>query len=121
MPTRARKACVVPQCSALVPGGGPARCQAHRRAASREYEARRPDRAAIKAIYGSAAWRRARIEALSQTGGLCAECSLQATDVDHKLPIRDGGDPFDQGNLMPLCRSHHSRKTARETHARGRW
>jgi len=34
-----------------------------------------------------------------------------AREVDHIQPVSDGGAPFDQDNLQPLCKSCHSRKT----------
>jgi 5-methylcytosine-specific restriction endonuclease McrA len=43
----------------------------------------------------------------------CAECGAPATDVDHVIPLADGGSN-DIGNLQALCHSHHSAKTARE-------
>lgn len=39
-------------------------------------------------------------------------CHLPATDVDHRIPIEDGGAPWDEDNLQALCHAHHSRKTA---------
>lgn len=50
----------------------------------------------------------------------CVECLKQgimtlATDVDHIVPHR--GDPallYDENNLQSLCKSCHSKKTARE-------
>jgi 5-methylcytosine-specific restriction protein A len=46
----------------------------------------------------------------------CVVCQAEgkttrATDVDHIVPRRQGGTD-DQSNLMPLCHSHHSQKTA---------
>ena len=37
-----------------------------------------------------------------------------ATDVDHIVPIADGGAPLDQANLQSLCHECHSRKTIAE-------
>jgi len=34
--------------------------------------------------------------------------------VDHWVPLAQGGAPFDEDNLVSLCHSHHSRKTALE-------
>ena len=50
---------------------------------------------------------------------LCAHClqrgfTTPATEVDHIKPLRDGGARLDQTNLQALCKSCHSRKTARE-------
>ena len=37
-----------------------------------------------------------------------------ATDVDHIVPINQGGDPFTRSNLQPLCQHHHGLKTKGE-------
>jgi 5-methylcytosine-specific restriction endonuclease McrA len=104
----------VPNCPRAVYGRG--RCVEHKRQAWREYEERRPDRKETLAFYHSAAWQKARKEALERTGGCCVECSAPtpAAHVDHVRPVKDGGDPLDQSNLSPLCLFHHSRKTMRE-------
>ena len=43
-----------------------------------------------------------------------------ATEVDHVLPMADGGAMYDEANLQALCKSHHSQKTARDKAARVR-
>jgi len=50
---------------------------------------------------------------------LCAECEkagrlTPATEVHHIVAIADGGSDRDE-NLQPLCKSCHSRKTAKES------
>jgi 5-methylcytosine-specific restriction endonuclease McrA len=123
MPTRARKICSVPRCPETIPGGGPSRCLAHRREVAREYETRRPDRTETMRFYRSAAWRKARAEALRRASGLCAGCGARAVDVDHIRALRAGGDPLGQDNLIPLCHGCHSAKSAMERPRRqgGRW
>ena len=37
-----------------------------------------------------------------------------AVDVDHIIPMARGGERLDPNNLQPLCKRHHSQKTARE-------
>jgi len=49
---------------------------------------------------------------------LYAECMkkgqlVDATEVHHVIPLRDGGSS-DESNLMSLCKSCHSKYTARE-------
>ena len=60
-------------------------------------------------------WRRFRAWYLAQNP-LCVECSPlgAATEVDHIVPIEDGGAMYDEANLQGLCKPHHSRKTARD-------
>lgn len=118
---RPARPCSRPLCPALV-FDRDSRCLAHRRERWREYEQRRPDRSEMAAFYASARWRKARAEALAACGGVCVECRRRpASPVDHRIPVRDGGDPYDLSNLAPLCVSCHNAKTARENHAKGRW
>lgn len=72
--------------------------------------------------YNKSAWKRTRNHVLSEEP-LCRECKkkgkiVQATDVDHILPISEGGNPWDLDNLQPLCSSCHKRKTAIESNRR---
>lgn len=64
-------------------------------------------------------WRRERLEFLRKNP-LCVHCKaegviLEAKEVDHVIPHK--GDEklfYDQTNWQPLCKPHHSRKTASE-------
>jgi 5-methylcytosine-specific restriction protein A len=56
-----------------------------------------------------------------KTEPLCRECVAQgiydvvATEVDHIEPHRGDWSKFvDRNNLQSLCKSHHSKKTAKE-------
>ena len=40
-------------------------------------------------------------------------CNEPATDVDHIVPLRQGGARLETNNLQSLCHSCHSRKTRR--------
>jgi 5-methylcytosine-specific restriction protein A len=116
-PMRAKTVCAAPGCSQLVDRG---RCDAHRKAVWREYEQRRPAR--DKAFYSSPAWRKVRAYVLS-IEPLCRECARAdrvtvATEVDHTVPVKDGGAPLDPANLAPLCVS--SRKTMAESREAGK-
>ena len=67
--------------------------------------------------YGGS-WRRWRLMVLAEEP-LCRECLAAgrvtpATDVDHIVPLADGGTN-ERGNLQALCHSCHSRKTARQS------
>jgi 5-methylcytosine-specific restriction protein A len=46
------------------------------------------------------------------TDPFCAMCNGSANQVDHILPINDGGERLDPANLQSLCISCHSKKTA---------
>lgn len=39
-------------------------------------------------------------------------------DVDHVVPIAEGGDPWDQANLQTLCLVDHRKKTAEQARRR---
>ncbi|WP_460978821.1 HNH endonuclease [Spirosoma knui] len=71
-------------------------------------------------FYRLAKWRRLRASVLERQP-LCVHCKQErrltsATVVDHIVPIRLGGGPLDESNLMPLCQSCHQRKSAKERH-----
>lgn len=34
---------------------------------------------------------------------------VEGLDVHHRIPIEAGGQPYAQGNLRTLCRTHHAR------------
>ena len=64
-------------------------------------------------IHRSYRWRQLRKSVLAETP-LCAACGRVATDVDHRVPLFKGGEPFDRANLQALCRRCHKRKSAGE-------
>ena len=76
-------------------------------------------------FYDSKEWKQARITAMQRTGGLCEECLkfdlvIKADVVDHIIPIsKDFEKRLKQSNLMPLCHSHHNKKTAKENLQKG--
>ena len=66
--------------------------------------------------YG-AAWRKLRLVILNAEP-LCRHClargvPVPAVEVDHIVPLRDGGDNARE-NLQPLCAKHHDIKTMRD-------
>jgi 5-methylcytosine-specific restriction protein A len=69
-------------------------------------------------LYDLAVWHRLREKQLSDEP-LCRHCKAMgivvlATDVDHIVPIAQGGAELDQANLQSLCHECHSRKTISE-------
>ena len=49
----------------------------------------------------------------------CRRCGSQGEpEVDHIVPIADGGDPWDPENLQALCRRCHRAKTSAEASGR---
>jgi 5-methylcytosine-specific restriction protein A len=63
--------------------------------------------------YNRRRWKLARRRQLFEDP-LCNECGMMATDVDHIVPINQGGDTWASSNLQSLCHACHSAKSARE-------
>ena len=110
--------CTAPGCGVLVYGGG--RCPTCLTESRREAEKRRPKR------YGrtyDGRWHAFSKRYLRNHPTCeCPECATlpeyrrqEATEVDH-IDGRGPSGPrgYDEGNLMAMSKSHHSRKTARE-------
>lgn len=62
-------------------------------------------------------WRKIRLQVLREEP-LCRVCHANghitpAQEVDHIVPLARGGTHA-RANLQPLCKTHHSQKTARE-------
>lgn len=113
------------------PGCGNARPCATHPAVSQKQE-RSIEGAERHRFYKSAIWVRLRAWFLSispedypdyRCGLLCWACKEHgiiraATDVDHIIPIQDGGSKTDPMNLQSLCRSCHASKTRTEMNKR---
>jgi 5-methylcytosine-specific restriction protein A len=71
-------------------------------------------------VYDRRRWRVLRRKKLS-SAPICEECNdALATDVDHVVPIEDGGDPWAMSNLSSTCKPCHSKITNREVRERVR-
>ena len=99
--------CIV--CGALTDG---TRCPDHRRPAWRS--SRTQGMTTAQRGYDSA-WQRAR-RAQLRTEPQCRGCGAPATEVDHIIPIADGGARLDPGNLASVCTTCHRAKTLRDAH-----
>lgn len=69
-------------------------------------------------FYDSSRWRNIRASVLA-SAPLCIVCDKAgittiATQVDHIIPIEQGGNPTAVDNLQSLCDSCHSKKTLNE-------
>jgi len=67
-------------------------------------------------FYQTKQWRVFRDHYL-QLNPLCTICSeedrdTEATVVDHRIPIKQGGAMWDYNNLQGLCKHHNAIKTA---------
>lgn len=97
-------------------------CKAARQTAD---ATRRRDRAtAADRIRSGKRWKRAAAWVLERDGHRCtygnypeddtrgltsAGClARHGLDVHHRIPIENGGDPFDETNLRTLCDDHHA-------------
>lgn len=121
MARRAGHQCADPGCAAIVTSG---RCCAKHATEKRPSVhtsgngAGEPARLSPSARGYDRAWQRIRQRILS-TNPLCAHCRADgrvtlATEVDHIVPLREGGT-HDDNNLQPLCKSCHSSKTAAQS------
>ncbi len=119
MPKKAKRPCRYKGCPALTDLSG-GYCAEHEKLIQQQYN-RYGRSAESKKRYGYR-WRKIRASFLS-INPLCEMCKregryINATEVHHIKPLADGGtNDFD--NLMPLCKSCHSRITA-TTENRGR-
>lgn len=79
--------------------------------------------AEVRAARRTARYQRARAAFLA-ANPLCAECgrhgrTVGADELDHIVPIEDGGEFWDESNWQGLCRPCHEAKTAAENASRG--
>jgi 5-methylcytosine-specific restriction protein A len=96
------------------------RCDEHRKELERERSRRRradPDRGQRVALYHKKRWLTTRSKVLARDP-ICKVCNQRlATEVDHIVPLSQGGDPWDLGGLQGICGPCHRVKSGRE--ARG--
>ena len=119
MPRKAKRPCRFKNCPALTDSAS-GYCSRHEKIISSNYNryGRTPE---AKKRYGYQ-WRKLRAFFLAQNP-LCEMCKRQgkftaATEVHHVKPLADGGSN-DFENLMPLCKSCHSKITAAAENSKG--
>lgn len=59
-------------------------------------------------------WRKLSLK-MRRENPFCVSCGYLGDDVDHIDPVSNGGPIYDENNLQVLCKSCHSKKTAKET------
>lgn len=68
-------------------------------------------------ITGTHRWRILKNKILSRDGHLCRLqlpcCTVVATTVDHRIPVAQGGAPYDHDNLQAACKACNDRKGGR--------
>ena len=79
----------------------------------------RPVTVAEVARPSDAKWQAVRRVVLARDRGLCVACGATghvalARDVDHRVPLWQGGAALDPANLQSLCVPCHKAKTAAE-------
>ena len=67
-------------------------------------------------FYKSQSWIKTR-DAFAARHPACNLCGRQGAVVDHIVAIKQGGAPFDWGNLQRLCRACDQTKRGKERHA----
>jgi 5-methylcytosine-specific restriction enzyme A len=65
-------------------------------------------------------WMATRRAVLLRDGYRCCECGRVHTsnEIDHEIPLEQGGSAMDQSNLKVLCVECHKAKSSREAKAR---
>lgn len=74
------------------------------------YQSERTDtyRSTIEQARRSGKWKRKRRQIIERDNGRCQECGFdQNLHVHHITPLSEGGEPFDENNLVTLCQSCH--------------
>ena len=61
----------------------------------------------------SGKYKAARLAALRRDGYTCYYCGDEATQTDHVVSLKDGGDPISLDNLVSSCARCNNRKGAR--------
>jgi len=96
MPYAAPRICA--RCRRLVPAGQTCDC--------------RPPWEGTTHPRDTARWRKVRRNQLRAHPTCQVEgCRLLASEVDHRIPLSEGGDRYDYANLASLCHCHHVEKT----------
>lgn len=116
MPKKPKRPCSYPGCPQLTDGRF---CEEHAKQEAQRYEKYQRD-PTVKKRYGRS-WKRIRDKFLAQHP-LCEACLkegrlTEAEEVHHVVPLSKGGSNASD-NLMSLCKSCHSKITAKEG---GRW
>ena len=113
--------CLHPGCHDLAPFGSHY-CQRHKR--DETPIRRKPDKRESSSKRGyDRRWEHLRLQFL-RAYPLCKACEKEdrftpAEQVDHIVPLRQGGARLDPSNLQSLCTTCHNSKTAKERWHRG--
>lgn len=102
--------CLEPRCPRVATARG--RCDEYRRAIERERS--RARREATSGVYKRRKWEMARRAVLARDP-ICKVCdNALSTEVDHIIPLAQGGEPYRLDGLQGICSPCHWRKTGAE-------
>ena len=102
--------CLEPRCPREATGKG--RCDEHRKPIERERS--RARRAATNGVYKRKKWELTRRAVLARDP-ICKVCDAAlSTEVDHIVPLAQGGEPYRLDGLQGICSPCHWRKTGAE-------
>lgn len=105
MPSRPLRPCSAPHCPGRATNGRYCEAHAHLK------PDRKPDNRPSAAARGyDRAWQRVAA-AYKKAHPYCVVCGEPVEQVDHIVPISQGGDRLKWSNLQSLCATHHSQKT----------
>jgi 5-methylcytosine-specific restriction protein A len=84
----------------------------------REKQKAKPFATTQNPFYNSRGWRKIS-HAYLKANPLCIVCYKKgiirkATVTDHVIPIRNGGDPYNNENFQPLCDHCHNSKSGHD-------
>lgn len=109
MPEAPPTRCSEPGCYELTTAG---RCEEHKRKAW-------ANRSKAWGSGSTRKWREARRRQLVHEPD-CRRCGARATQVDHIVPLSEGGSMWDPANWQSLCESCHDVKSAEDRRRRTR-
>lgn len=116
--------CLEPRCpNPATPGG---RCDFHLKQRELERSRRQradPERGKRVKLYHSKKWLMTRKAVLARdpicTDGTVCGGKRLSSEVDHIVPLSQGGAEYDLANLRGICSGCHALKSGRESVARG--
>jgi 5-methylcytosine-specific restriction protein A len=116
---RPLKRCNEVGCDEKVSDNKYSKCDAHRRDVYKSFNAHKDS----EPWRGRKYWQQIRKVVITRDV-ICQTCKangkvVPGCDVDHIVPVSEGGSKYNLDNLQLLCRSCHSQKTMNEINSRG--
>lgn len=111
MPYAAMGRCSEPGCSALALPKNHGKCGEHTRAS---WSTGAPRGATERLGISGSGWQRLRATILRRDDERCQSCGGLGVEVDHIIPVGEGGAKTDPANLQTLCATCHAVKSKAE-------